>query len=127
MAKTKSYVNKEGVADDVINSAARKNLNAAANSKNPITTLTELSHEPLLGSFRKRVGKRASTKNGEANVTENARPPSRLCHMGRCVPAAVPPKPPRNGATHAKLIMVKVRAMNMVPIAPPWPSLEEVN
>ena len=40
--------------------------------------------------------------------------------------AAVPPKPPRNGATQAKLMIVNVRAMNMVPTRPPLPSRADV-
>ena len=67
-----------------------------------------------VGTFRKSVGKRARKKNGDANVAENARPPSRLCHKGRAA-AAVPLKPPRNGATQAKLMIVKVSAMKIVP------------
>ena len=42
-------------------------------------------------------------------------------------PAPVPPKPPRNGATQAKLTSVNVRAMNTVPTRPPCPSRAEVN
>ena len=63
-----------------------------------MTTLTELSHDPLLGILRSRVGKRARKKNGAAKVVEKARPPSKLNHMGRSTPAAVPPNPPRKGA-----------------------------
>src|SRR5437868_6455060 len=110
--RTKSKV-KKVAAEDCTSSAARKNLNAAANSRKPITTLTEFSQEPLLGILRRRLGNRASRKNGEANVTEYARPPRILCHQGRGVVPAVPPKPPKNGATQAKLMMVKVRAMKM--------------
>src|SRR6476660_5242612 len=90
-----------------------------------MTTLTELSHDPLLGIALSIVGNRASRKNGEANVAENARPPSRLCQNGRAA-AAVPPKPPRNGATHAKLMIVNVSAMKIVPTRPPLPSRDDV-
>src|ERR1043165_4790048 len=91
-----------------------------------MTTLTELSQEPLLGSLRNSDGNNASKKNGAANVVEKARPPSRFCQSGRAA-AAVPLKPPRNGATHAKLMIVNVRAMKMVPTTPPLPSLADVN
>src|SRR6202044_1029628 len=104
---------------------ARKNLKAAASSRKPMTTLTEFNQEPLLGSLRNKVGNRARKKNGEAKVAENARPPSRLCQNGRAV-AAVPLKPPRKGATHAKLMMVNVSAMNTVPTKPPLPSRDDV-
>src|SRR4029077_11322119 len=124
--RTKSNVNSDG-ADDCTSSAARKNLNAAANSRKPMTTLTELSQEPLLGILRSNVGKRAKKKNGDAKVTENAKPPRILCHQGRGTVPAVPPKPPKNGATQAKLMIVKVRAMKMVPTMPPLPSFEDVN
>src|SRR5438270_7273763 len=126
MPNTKSKVNSDG-AEDCTNSAARKNLRAAAISRKPMITLTELSQEPLLGSLRRRVGNKARRKNGDAKVTENASPPRILCHQGRPTVPAVPPKPPKNGATHAKLMMVKVRAMKIVPTIPPLPSLEEVN
>ena len=45
-----------------------KNLNAAAISKKPITTLTEFSQPPDLGSFARYCGKRAKKKNGKANA-----------------------------------------------------------
>ena len=48
-----------------------------------------------------------------------------LCHQGRA-DAAVPLKPPRNGATQVKLMIVNVSAMNMVPTSPPFPSWAEV-
>src|SRR5207245_2266333 len=85
------------------------------------------SQLPLLGSCFSNVGKRASTKNGDANVTEKAKPPS--TRWVQVIPevAAVPPKPPRKGATHAKLMIVNVSAMNMVPTSPPLPSRADVN
>src|ERR1700738_3438060 len=123
---TRSKLNIDG-ADDCTSSAARKNLKAAASSRKPITTLTEWSQEPLLGILRSIVGKSARKKKGEANVAAKASPPRILCHQGRGEVPAVPPKPPRNGATQAKLMMVKVRAMKIVPTMPPCPSFEEVN
>src|SRR5262249_27243405 len=102
-----------------MSSPARKNFKAAASSRKPITTFTLLSQEPLLGICLNRLGNSASTKNGDEKVTETARPPSRRCGRVRPDPAGVPPKPPRNGATHAKLTIVKVSAMNMTPTRPP--------
>src|SRR5262245_9673820 len=116
--RQKSYVNSVGLEVCTI-SAVRKNLKAAANSRKPITTLTEFSHEPLLGIFFSKVGNSARKKNGAAKVTENASPPRSVCQRGRSVPPAVPRKPPKNGATQAKLMMVKVRAMKIVPTRPP--------
>src|SRR5437016_7276329 len=104
MPRTKSKVKIVDGEDDCTSSAARKNLKAAASSRKPITTLTEFSQDPLLGILRSNVGKRARKKNGEAKVTENASPPRMLCHQGRGLVPAVPPKPPRNGATQAKLM-----------------------
>src|SRR5262249_40792191 len=92
-----------------------------------MTTFTEFNQEPLLGILRNNVGNNARKKNGEAKVTENANPPTRLCQRGRDLPAAGRRKPPRNGATQAKLMMVNVSAMKMVPTVPPCPSLDEVN
>src|ERR1700689_4528888 len=115
MPMEKSKVNSQGSEPVRTSSAKRQNLTAAASSRKPMTTLTELSQEPLLGIFRSSVGNRARKKNGAAKVVEKARPPKRLTHVGRCTTEAVPPKPPRNGATQAKLMIVKVSAMNMVP------------
>src|SRR5262245_49075221 len=102
MPSTKSNVNSQGEPPVMTSSPVRKKTNAAANSRKPMTTLTVLSHDPLLGNFRKSVGKIARKKNGAAKVTENAKPPSRLCHSGLAWVAEVPPNPPRNGATQAK-------------------------
>ena len=59
-------------SDSHHSSAVRKNFSAAASSKKPITTLTELSQPPLRGSFRRALGNNASRKNGAANAPENA-------------------------------------------------------
>ena len=125
IAIEKSYVNINGSGNNT-SSPARKNLIAAANSRKPITTLTLLSQLPLLGSFFNIPGNNASRKNGDAKVTEKANPPSRRWRKVRFDPEAVPPKPPRNGATQAKLTIVKVSAMKMVPTIPPCPCLELV-
>src|SRR5439155_14496994 len=104
--------------DLYISSPARKNLSAAANSRKPITTLTLCSQPPLLGSLRNRLGKRARTKNGAANVPEKAIAPSTSSHGRNWPEDAIPPKPPRNGATQVKLTIVKVRAIKIVPTMP---------
>src|SRR2546430_13809380 len=117
--RTKSYVKKLGVDDEFASSPARRNLRAAANSMKPITTLPEFSQLPLLGIFLSSVGNRARKKNGAAKVAEKATPPRMVCHNGRCTVADVPLKPPRNGATQAKLMIVKVSAMKTVPAKPP--------
>src|SRR5205823_167662 len=109
-----------------ISSPARKNLSAAASSRKPITTLTLLSQPPLLGSLRNRLGKSASRKNGAAKVAAKASAPRISSHHRNCPDDAMPPNPPRNGATQVKLTMVKVRAMNTVPTTPPCPSRAEV-
>src|SRR6516225_8764336 len=96
-------------------SPSRKNLNAAANSRNPITTLTLLSQVPLLGSFLSRLGKSARKKKGEANVTANASAPKARSHHCSLAVTAAPPKPPKKGATQEKLRIVNVKAMNIVP------------
>ena len=44
------------------------NLNAAAISKNPITTLVEFSHPPDFGRLARYCGKSASRKNGDAKA-----------------------------------------------------------
>ncbi len=62
-----------------LSSAARMNLNAAANSKKPMTTLTEFIHEPLFGMERSKLGNRANTKKGEANAREKANGPRKRC------------------------------------------------
>ena len=49
-------------------------------------------------------------KKGEAKVAENAKPPRTLCNNPTPSPDVVPPNPPRNGATHAKLNIEKVKA-----------------
>src|ERR1700722_9294233 len=90
------------------NSPARKKLTAAATSRNPITTLTELSHDPLLGIALSSVGNKARMKNGEAKVIEKARPPRIVCQNGLVAGLAVPPNPPRKGATQAELMIVNV-------------------
>src|ERR1043166_6954275 len=74
---TKSKVKRFGDAAVWISSAVRKNLNAAANSRKPITTFTELSQDPLLGSLRNKAGNNARKKNGDAKVAANAKPPSK--------------------------------------------------
>src|SRR5438128_12405136 len=105
MPSTRSKVKNDG-RDVLSSSAARKDFSAAAISRKPITTLTVFSHEPLLGSFRSSVGNRARKKKGAAKVIEKASPPSTMCHQGRSL-VAVPAKPPRKGATQAKLMIVK--------------------
>ena len=45
-----------------------KNLNAAANSRKPITTFTEFSQPPDLGMRAKYCGKSAKKKNGSAKA-----------------------------------------------------------
>src|SRR5262249_3777193 len=90
-----------------------------------MTTLTLLSQVPLLGNFFSIDGNRARKTNGEAKVREKASPPSRILPGPRSDLTAVPPKPPRNGATQAKLMIVNVRAMKIVPTRPE-PSRDEV-
>ena len=48
-----------------------KNLNAAASSKNPITTFTEFNHPPDFGIFARYCGNNAKKKNGVANAVLN--------------------------------------------------------
>src|SRR5262245_20469250 len=90
-----------------------------------MTTLTLFIHPPLFGILLRRLGNSARKKNGEAKVAEKASPPRRVCQSGRAL-AAAPAKPPRKGATHVKLMMVKVRAMNTTPMRPPLPSRADV-
>ena len=52
-------------------SAFDKNLKASANSKNPSTTFTELSHPPDWGSELSHPGKAAKRANGKAMAMEN--------------------------------------------------------
>src|SRR5438128_1218865 len=107
MPSTKSYVNSDGMLV-IRSSAVRKNLNAAASSTKPMTTLTVFIHEPLFGSFLRKLGKIARTKNGAAKVVEKARPPKNNSHQPKPDPAAMPANPPRNGATQVKPIIVNV-------------------
>src|SRR6266851_370671 len=120
MQSTKSYVRNSAFVRPR-SSAVRKNFRAAASSRKPMTTFSAFIQEPLLGSFRNKVGNRARKKKGAAKVPENARPPRRLSYKGRGF-ALTPAKPPRNGATQVKLMIVNVRAMNIVPTKPPRPS-----
>ena len=47
-----------------------KNLIHKANSKNPSTTFTELSHPPDWGKLSSQLGKTANNENGTANAIE---------------------------------------------------------
>ncbi len=67
---TDSNVNSIGLPGLSATSMLPRNFSAAASSRKPMTTLTLLSQPPLRGSFFSRLGNRAMTKNGAANVAE---------------------------------------------------------
>ena len=91
-----------------------------------MTTLTLLSQEPLLGIFLEAGWEQRQEEERGGERAAERQAAEKLCTSGRAA-AAVPPKPPRNGATQAKLMIVKVIAMNIVPTSRPAFAAIDVN
>src|SRR5262245_25282496 len=119
---TRSYVKYCGGVSHR-SSAVRKNLSAAASSRNPIATLIMFIQSPLRGIFLSALGNRASRKNGDANAAANTSAPAASSAVLNSPDVAIRLNPPRNGATHVKLTTVNDAAMKIVPMYPPCAAL----
>ena len=97
------------------------NLNAAANSKNPITTLIEFSQPPLFGNLDKYCGNSAKKKKGNAKAVEKLSIP--IIGQKYAPVVAIANKAPTNATVHVKEVRVNVNDINMIPNLPPFDSL----
>ena len=98
-------------------SALDKNLKAKANSRNPKTTFTVLSHPPDLGKECNQLGNKAKSMNGKAKANENPSIPT----IGAIPPleAASTKSVPTMGPVQENETMAKAKAMNKIPTTPP--------
>ena len=101
------------------------NLNAAASSKKPITTLIEFNQPPLLGSLDKYWGNKANKKNGDAKAQEKLNIPTTGQKYAPWLAAAN--SAPTKATVHVKEVKVKVSDINRIPSIPPFPSWLALN
>ena len=99
-------------------SALDKNLKAKANSKNPKTTLTELSQPPDLGNELSQPGNAANNVKGKAIANEKPNIPT-IGPTYEPPEAASTSKVPTIGPVHEKDTRAKVNAIKKIPIIPP--------
>src|SRR5690606_4624810 len=94
-----------------------RNLNAKASSKNPKTTLTELSQPPDLGRLLSHSGKMAKRAKGMAKAKEKANIP----RIGWIIspPAEAIRIDPTIGPVQEKDTNTKVKAIKKMPVKPP--------
>ena len=100
-------------------SALERNLNAKANSINPKTTFTVLSHPPDLGKFFIKFGNKANAINGKANpspkpnmaIDNMVAPPS--------VDSTLPKTKPNAGPVQENDTIISVNAIKNIPKSPP--------
>src|SRR5688500_12865196 len=88
-------------------STFERNFIAAAISKKPITTLTELSQPPDLGSCETSCGASARIKNGSAKTVEKASIPITGKNQFPC--AAMTSSDPTKGAVQVNEVSEKVK------------------
>src|SRR5690349_15259583 len=103
-----------------------RNLTAAAISKKPITTFTELSQPPDLGNVCRMRGTVARIKNGSANTVEKTSMPRSGIFQ---FPCAVETRiVPMKGDVHVNDVSVNVKPIKRAPMyALPLPSSARVN
>ncbi len=68
-----------------------------------------------MGILRSRAGKQGQEEERRGERGGERQPAEEVVPHGAVPRPAVPPNPPRNGATQAKLMIVKVKAMKIVP------------
>src|SRR5690606_34293673 len=105
-------------------SAILRNLKARASSKNPKTTLTELSHPPDLGRLLSHSGKIAKSAKGMAKAKEKANIPK----IGWIIspPAEAISIEPTIGPVQEKDTSTKVKAIKKIPVRPPLSPLASI-
>ena len=92
-------------------------MNAKANSKNPKTTFTVLSHPPDLGKECNQPGNIAKSINGKAKANEKPNIPT----IGATPPFEVAStnSVPTIGPVQENETIANAKAMNKIPIIPP--------
>src|SRR5215469_8492063 len=88
-------------------SAFERNFIAAATSRKPTMTLTEIIQSPDFGNCDRTCGASARKKNGTANTVENASMPASGHRQLPC--AVITNNDPTNGAVHVNDVSVKVQ------------------
>src|SRR5215472_10751827 len=94
-------------------SAFERNFIAAAISRNPTTTLTEIIQPPDFGSCERNCGAKARKKNGTANTVEKASMPASGHRQFPC--AVMTNNVPTNGAVQVNDVSVKVEPIKRAP------------
>src|SRR5215469_2960974 len=94
-------------------SAFERNFIAAATSRKPTKTLTEIIQPPDFGSCDRNCGARARKKNGTANTVEKASMPTSGHRQFPC--AVMTNNVPTNGAVHVNDVSVKVEPIKRAP------------
>src|SRR5215469_8472861 len=105
-------------------SAFERNFIAAATSRKPTKTLTEIIQPPDFGNCDRTCGARARKKNGTANTVENVSMPASGHRQFPCV--VMTNNVPTKGAVHVNDVSVKVEPINKAPTTL-FPSLLRVN
>src|SRR5215469_6328610 len=105
-------------------STFERNFIAAATSRKPMMTLTEIIQLPDLGSCERICGARARKKNGRAKTVEKVSMPINGHRQFPC--AVMTNRVPTNGAVQVNEVSVKVKPINKAPTTL-LPSLRRVS
>ena len=100
-------------------SALDKNLKAIANSKNPNTTFTLLSHPPDFGNALSHEGNKANNPKGNPNPKPNPAIPTVSALAPPPVDNVPPNNAPNTGPVQLNDTNTKVSAIKKIPIIPP--------